>query len=230
VLANMKKLVVLTGAGMSAESGIPTFRGADGLWEGHRIEEVASPQGWDADQDLVLHFYNLRRKNVLESEPNRGHLILAELQNDFDIQIITQNIDDLHERAGSKEVMHLHGEIRKSRSTLDPSLVYDIDGWKLGDGDKCARGSQLRPHIVWFGEAVPLIEPAADICRQADAIVVVGTSMVVYPAAGLIHYAEKHIPKFIIDPNIPAVSGVFNVTPIELGASEGLQILRDLLD
>lgn len=225
----MKKLVVLTGAGMSAESGIPTFRGADGLWEGHRIEDVASPEGWDRDQNLVLHFYNLRRKNILESEPNQGHLILADLEHDFDIQIITQNIDDLHERAGSTNVMHLHGEIRKSRSTIDESLVYDIDGWELKKGDTCEHGSQLRPQIVWFGEPVPLIEPAAVICQQADAIIVVGTSMAVYPAAGLIHCAEDHVPKYIIDPKIPSVSGISNLTAIEKGGSEGLQKLRELL-
>jgi NAD-dependent deacetylase len=225
----MKKLVVLTGAGMSAESGIPTFRGADGLWEGHRIEDVASPNGWVADQDLVLHFYNLRRKNILEAEPNRGHQILAELEKHFDVQIITQNIDDLHERAGSKNVLHLHGEIRKSRSTGDPNLVYDIEGWELTRGDKCEKGSQLRPHIVWFGEAVPMIEPAAEICEQADAVVVVGTSMVVYPAASLVHFAPAQIPKYIIDPNIPQVSGISNLTPIPLGASEGLAALREML-
>ncbi len=225
----MKKLVVLTGAGMSAESGIPTFRGADGLWEGHRIEDVASPNGWVADQDLVLHFYNLRRKNIMKAEPNKGHQILAELDEYYDLHIITQNIDDLHERAGSKKVLHLHGEIRKSRSTLDPNLVYNIEGWELRRGDKCERGSQLRPHIVWFGEAVPMIEPAAEICQQADAIVVVGTSMVVYPAASLIHFAPTEIPKFIIDPNIPHVSGISNLTPIPMGASDGLAALREML-
>ena len=220
-----KKLVVLTGAGMSAESGIATFRGSNGLWENHRIEDVASPEGWRKDPHLVLDFYNQRRKNVLEVAPNRGHIILSELQKDFDVQIITQNIDDLHERAGSKNILHLHGEIRKSRSTGDPDLIYDIKGWELKWGDRCEKGYQLRPHIVWFGEAVPMIEPAADLVSQADIFVVVGTSLQVYPAAGLVAYASAFIPKYIIDPFIPETGGIRNMIAIEKGAGEGLEEL-----
>ncbi|MBL0317000.1 MAG: NAD-dependent deacylase [Flavobacteriales bacterium] len=220
-----KKLVVLTGAGMSAESGIATFRGSNGLWENHRIEDVASPEGWRKDPHLVLDFYNQRRKNVLEVAPNRGHIILAELQKDFDVQIITQNIDDLHERAGSKNILHLHGEIRKSRSTGDPDLIYNIKGWELKWGDRCEKGYQLRPHIVWFGEAVPMIEPAADLVSQADIFVVVGTSLQVYPAAGLVAYASAFIPKYIIDPFIPETGGIRNMIAIEKGAGEGLEEL-----
>lgn len=220
-----KKLVVLTGAGMSAESGIATFRGSNGLWENHRIEDVASPEGWRKDPHLVLDFYNQRRKNVLEVVPNRGHIILSELQKDFDVQIITQNIDDLHERAGSKNILHLHGEIRKSRSTGYPDLIYDIKGWELKWGDRCEKGYQLRPHIVWFGEAVPMIEPAADLVSQADIFVVVGTSLQVYPAAGLVAYASAFIPKYIIDPFIPETGGIRNMIAIEKGAGEGLEEL-----
>ena len=220
-----KKLVVLTGAGMSAESGIATFRGSNGLWENHRIEDVASPEGWRKDPHLVLDFYNQRRKNVLEVVPNRGHIILSELQKDFDVQIITQNIDDLHERAGSKNILHLHGEIRKSRSTGDPDLIYDIKGWELKWGDRCEKGYQLRPHIVWFGEAVPMIEPASDLVSQADIFVVVGTSLQVYPAAGLVAYASAFIPKYIIDPFIPETGGIRNMIAIEKGAGEGLEEL-----
>lgn len=221
-----KKLVVLTGAGMSAESGIATFRGSNGLWENHRIEDVASPEGWRKDPHMVLEFYNQRRKNVMEAKPNRGHIILAELQKDFDVQIITQNIDDLHERAGSKKILHLHGEIRKSRSTGDPDHIYDIHGWELKWGDRCEKGYQLRPHIVWFGEAVPMIEPAADLVSAADIFVVVGTSLQVYPAAGLVAYASPSIPKYIIDPFIPEVHGIRNMIAIEKGAGEGLEELK----
>ncbi|HEY8403733.1 MAG TPA: NAD-dependent deacylase [Flavobacteriales bacterium] len=224
-----KKLVVLTGAGMSAESGIPTFRGSDGLWENHRIEDVASPEGWRRNRALVLEFYNQRRKRIYEAEPNRGHYILAELERDFDVHIITQNIDNLHERAGSKRVLHLHGEITKARSTANSELIYELKHWELKEGDVCELGSQLRPHIVWFGEAVPMIEPAALITQQADIVVVVGTSLQVYPAAGLIQYAPVHAPKFIIDPNMPAVSNISNITKIEKGASEGLEELKQLL-
>jgi NAD-dependent deacetylase len=224
-----KKLVVLTGAGMSAESGIPTFRGSDGLWENHRIEDVASPEGWQRDPHLVLHFYNERRKKVWEVTPNRGHEILAELENQFDVQIITQNIDNLHERAGSSNVLHLHGEITKSRSTAKSDLVYDISGWELKWGDRCEMGSQLRPHIVWFGEAVPMIEPAARLVSEADIFVVVGTSLQVYPAAGLITYAPTFCPKYIIDPNIPDVGNIRNMVGIAKGGSEGLAELASLI-
>lgn len=229
-IAMKKKLAVLTGAGMSAESGIPTFRGSDGLWENHRIEDVASPEGWHRNRALVLEFYNQRRKRIYEVEPNRGHLILAELENDFDVHIITQNIDNLHERAGSSKVLHLHGEITKARSTANSELIYDLKHWELKEGDVCELGSQLRPHIVWFGEAVPMIEPAAMITQQADIVVVVGTSLQVYPAAGLIQYASHQAQKFIIDPYMPAIHGISNITKIEMGASEGLEELKQLLN
>ena len=223
------RLVVLSGAGMSAESGIPTFRGSDGLWENHRIEDVASPEGWARNPLLVLEFYNQRRKKILESSPNQGHLILAELERLFDVQIITQNVDDLHERAGSTNILHLHGEIVKVRSTAREDLVYTLDGWQLNWGDRCEMGSQLRPHIVWFGENVPLIEPAVEIVAMADYIVVVGTSMQVYPAASLIHYAPKLAKKFIIDPNMPSTAGITNIVEIREGAGEGLKRLKELL-
>ena len=222
-------LVVLTGAGISAESGIPTFRGSDGLWEGHDIYQVASPEGWEADSKLVLDFYNMRREKVLEVAPNPGHHILAELEAHFHLDIITQNIDDLHERAGSTRIMHLHGEIRKARSTSNPAWVQDIEGPHLNWGEVCPEGSQLRPHIVWFGEAVPLIEPAATLVAAADVFVVVGTSLNVYPAAGLVQVARPEIPKYIIDPVVPEVIGVQNLTAIEEVGSRGLAQLRQLL-
>lgn len=222
-------MVVLTGAGMSAESGVPTFRAVDGLWENHRVEDVASPDGWARDPMLVLEFYNQRRRQIHTVKPNRGHQILAEMEKDFDVYIITQNIDNLHERAGSTQVMHLHGEITKSRSTLNHQLVYDIAGTELCWGDKCELGSQLRPHIVWFGEPVPMIERAAELTATADIFVVVGTSLQVYPAAGLVQYAGSQLPKYIIDPHLPVVSGVANLQKIEAGASEGLQKLKEKL-
>jgi NAD-dependent deacetylase len=225
----MKKLIVLTGAGMSAESGIPTFRGADGLWENHRIEEVATPEAWEADPRLVLRFYNERRRNLLRCGPNAGHFALAELEKHYDVRIITQNIDDLHERAGSTSVMHLHGELRKSRSTRDPDLIYPVSGWELYWGDTCELGSQLRPHIVWFGEPVPLITDAERLVRQADILLVVGTSLQVYPAAGLIHEAPASVPKYLIDPDAPAVRGVPGLHVIHRGAGEGLAELRKML-
>jgi len=197
----MKNLVVLSGAGMSAESGIRTFRDMGGLWEEYDVTEVASLQAWEKDRDLVLRFYNERRKQLLLCKPNKGHYGLAELEKYFKVTIITQNVDDLHERAGSSEVFHLHGELKKARSTVDENLIYDIDGWELKKGDKCERGLQLRPHVVWFGEAVPTIEKASEICRTADIFVVIGTSLNVYPAAGLINYVPQNIPIFLIDPN-----------------------------
>src|SRR6478609_9591107 len=200
-----KKLVVLSGAGISAESGIATFRDANGLWEGHDVMEVASPEGWRKNRELVLDFYNQRRKNAHNVKPNRGHEILAELEKNFDVTIITQNVDDLHERAGSTNVIHLHGKLFESRSTLDENLIYPIEGWELKLGDKCERGSQLRPNIVWFGEMVPMMEVAAQIASEADVFLVVGTSMVVYPAAGLINYVPREAEIFIVDPKIPDV-------------------------
>jgi len=183
----MKRIVILTGAGMSAESGISTFRDNNGLWENHRIEDVASPEAWIRNPKMVLEFYNQRRKQLFEVEPNAGHHALVQLEEKYDVQIVTQNVDDLHERAGSSHVLHLHGELKKVRSTVDPSLIYELVHWELKLGDKCEKGSQLRPHIVWFGEAVPMIDKATELVKTADIFMVIGTSMVVYPAAGLIH-------------------------------------------
>ena len=223
------KIVVLSGAGISAESGIPTFRAADGLWEGHDVMEVASPQGWHADPALVLEFYNQRRKVARQVQPNQGHIILAELEQDYEVVIITQNVDNLHERAGSNQVIHLHGELFKSRSTADPSLIYDIEGWELNLGDTCEKGSQLRPHIVWFGEMVPMMEVAVSHAHSADIFIVVGTSLLVYPAAGLMDYVDAMIPKFIVDPNMPQVAPRANLHLIEKGGSEGLKDVRERL-
>jgi NAD-dependent deacetylase len=195
-----KKIVVLTGAGISAESGIKTFRDSDGLWENHRIEDVATPEGWKKNPALVLEFYNQRRQQLLEVSPNAGHFGLVELENDFEVEVITQNVDDLHERAGSSNVLHLHGELRKVRSVTHPELVYDWDK-DVQLGDVCERGGQLRPHIVWFGEAVPMLEPAAEIAYEADVFLIIGTSLQVYPAASLMAYARPDIPYYYIDPN-----------------------------
>lgn len=197
----MKKIVVLTGAGISAESGIKTFRDSDGLWENYRIEDVATPQAWHANQELVLGFYNERRKQVMEAKPNAAHMALVDLEKMFDVHIITQNIDDLHERAGSKKVLHLHGEILKARSTVNASLVYALSEWEMKMGDRCERGSQLRPHIVWFGEDVPELMNAAQIVEGADILLVIGTSLQVYPAASLIHYAGVDTQCFLVDPH-----------------------------
>ncbi len=224
-----KTLVVFTGAGVSAESGIPTFRGSDGLWENHRIEDVATPGAWQRNPAQVQEFYNLRRKKILESQPNRGHHILAELETSFDVHIITQNIDDLHERAGSTQVLHLHGEITKSRSTLPPHAVYSIEGWYLDPDARCPQGAPLRPHIVWFGEEVPLMEEALRITSGADLFAVVGTSLQVYPAAGLVHEVSKGVPMYVVDPVVPDMADRLSITPIRAVASEGLEILRRLL-
>ncbi len=225
----MKKIVVLTGAGISAESGLKTFRDHDGLWHNHRVEDVATPEAWLKDMDLVLEFYNERRKGLMEAQPNAAHKALARLEEKFDVQIITQNVDDLHERGGSNKVLHLHGELKKSRSTIDPSLVYDIRGWALNRGDLCEKGSQLRPHIVWFGEPVPLIMEAAEHCTQADILIVIGTSLQVYPAAGLIHYAFQGVPKYLVDPKAADVPLVENLTIIRKTAGEGVPPLVDRL-
>ena len=225
----MKKIVVLSGAGVSAESGIKTFRDSGGLWEGYNVMDVASPEGWARDRDLVLNFYNERRKGALTAEPNEGHKIIAELEQYFRVVVITQNVDNLHEKAGSTNVLHLHGELFKSRSTLDPSLVYDIDGWELKAGDKCEKGSQLRPHIVWFGEMVPMMEPAVEETLSADVFIVIGTSLQVYPAAGLLEYVKESTPKFIIDPNMPSVPTRPNLNLIEEKGSIGMQQVRETL-
>jgi len=223
-----KKIVVLTGAGISAESGLKTFRDSDGLWEGYDVREVATPGAWKKNPALVLEFYNQRRKNVLDAQPNAAHTGLAQLQDDFDVHIITQNIDDLHERAGSKKVLHLHGEIFKMRSESNESLVYEIKG-DINLGDKASDGAQLRPHIVWFEEPVPMIEEAIPLVHEAEIFVVVGTSLVVYPAAGLVNYASRYIPKYIIDKQIPYTSSVINVTGIEKPATQGVQELIKIL-
>ena len=225
----MKKLVILSGAGMSAESGIKTFRDAGGLWEGHDVMEVASPEGWSKNQALVLDFYNQRRKQLFEVEPNQGHIIAAELEKDFDVHIITQNVDDLHERAGSTNVLHLHGELLKARSIRNED---DIVEWKtdINIGDLHTDGHQLRPHIVWFGETVPAIADAMGIVEKADYIIIIGTSMQVYPAAGLVDYAHPTTPIFYIDPNpasIPHLSNSIEVLPMT--ASEGMAVVRERL-
>jgi NAD-dependent deacetylase len=223
-----KKLVVLTGAGISAESGLRTFRDSDGLWEGYDIYEVASPRGWAKDPKLVLDFYNMRRKDVANAKPNAAHAGLAELEELFDVHIITQNIDDLHERAGSSQVLHLHGEIFKMRSVKNTTKIFDTRG-DIIMGDTAADGGQLRPHIVWFEEPVPMIEKAAEITSAADLFVVIGTSLAVYPAAGLLHYAPSQIPKFILDKNIPATGSVLNLVKIESPAAEGIKLLKEHL-
>lgn len=224
-----KKIVVLSGAGISAESGIATFRDANGLWEGHDVMEVASPEGWRKNPALVLDFYNQRRKNGLHAQPNGGHLALARLEEKYSVVIVTQNVDNLHERAGSTNVIHLHGELFKSRSTLDPSLVYDLEGWELNLGDRCERGSQLRPNIVWFGEAVPLMETAVMEAALADIFIVVGTSLAVYPAASLIDYVDDEVPKYVVDVHIPPIRKRPNLHLIEEKASVGLGRLADEL-
>jgi NAD-dependent deacetylase len=224
-----KKLVVLTGAGISQESGIPTFRDSNGLWEGFRVEDVASPEGWYKNPGVVLDFYNQRRKRALEVQPNQGHKILAELESDFDVVVITQNVDDLHERAGSSNVIHLHGSLFESRSTIDETLVYPIKGWQLNPGDLCERGSQLRPNIVWFGEMVPLIEVAAQHAAEAEIFLVVGTSLVVYPAAGLIHEVAYDAIKYVVDPNLPEINRLAGVKYIKEKASTGMELVRNEL-
>ena len=225
----MKKLVVLTGAGISAESGIKTFRDADGLWEGHNVMDVASPEGWQRNKKLVLDFYNQRRRQLYEVKPNRGHIVLAELENDFDVHIITQNVDNLHEQAGSSKVLHLHGELLKVRSTKNEDYILD---WQhdlvIGDVDK--DGNQLRPHIVWFGEMVPALEEAVNITQQADYVAVIGTSLQVYPAASLMHYANPNVPVFYIDPRPASISGLQNpLEVIAMNATEGVPLLREKL-
>ncbi len=216
----MKRIVVLTGAGVSAESGLKTFRDSNGLWRTYRFEEVASPDAWAHDPELVLEFYNIRRKQLLEVSPNPAHLALVKLEEKYDVQVVTQNVDDLHERAGSKNIMHIHGELRKSQSTADASLIYDIDGWELKLGDKCEKGSQLRPHVVWFGEPVDMISRAAEITRSADIVIVIGTSLAVYPAAGLIYDVPDGVPKYYIDPNAKHISDISNLTAIQGKAAE----------
>jgi NAD-dependent deacetylase len=223
-----KKLVVLTGAGISAESGLKTFRDSDGLWEGYNVHEVATPRGFSANPKLVLNFYNMRRKDVVGAQPNTAHLGLAALEKYFDVCIITQNIDDLHERAGSTNILHLHGEIFKMRSVNNDDIIYDIRG-DINVGDVNEKGEQLRPHIVWFEEPVPMIETAAKIASQADIFAVIGTSLQVYPAAGLVNSVPPYISKFIIDKKIPYTSSVGHLITIEKSASEGVQEMTKIL-
>lgn len=225
-----KKLVVLTGAGMSAESGIATFRDSDGLWENHPVEQVATPEGFAADPELVLRFYNMRRRELLKVKPNAGHYGLVELEKHFDVHIITQNVDNLHEQAGSSDVLHLHGELMKARSTRNESLIYELtaDNIDINIGDKCELGYQLRPHIVWFGEAVPMISDAAELAEQADVFVIIGTSMNVYPAAGLLGYIGRNVPAYLIDPK-DVHTGQYEVVHIKKGASEGVKVLTEIL-
>ena len=224
-----QRLVVLTGAGISAESGLKTFRDADGLWEGYNVMDVATPEAWGRNPALVQQFYNERRKQVLNAKPNEAHLMLAKLEEHFDVQIITQNIDDLHERAGSTNITHLHGIITFAQSDKNASLLYPIQDDEIKMGELCELGSQLRPHVVWFGEAVPMIETAAAICEEADLFMLVGTSLAVYPAAGLIDFVPKQVLKYIVDPKIPAVNHYQNVIKIEKSATAGLKEVAKIL-
>ena len=218
----MKKLVILTGAGISAESGIKTFRDNDGLWEGHNLLEVATPEGWLKNQELVLDFYNQRRKQLHKVNPNIGHKILAELEQQFDVHIITQNVDNLHQQAGSTKVLHLHGELFKVRSTKDKNYILDWTS-DLKTGDVDPNGNQLRPHIIWFGEDVPALDEAIKITQQADYFVIIGTSMQVYPAAGLLHYTNKNVPVFYIDPKPATIYEIANpLEVISMSATEGV--------
>ena len=230
-MTSLKKIVVFTGAGISAESGISTFRDSGGLWDKYEIKDVATPEAWRKNPNLVLDFYNERRKQVIEAQPNPAHIAIAELEKKFDVHVITQNVDDLHERAGSRNIIHLHGEIRKSRSTLNPQLVYDIKGWQIKAGDRCEMGSQLRPHIVWFGEMVPEMNRAEDIASSADLFIIVGTSLNVYPAAGLVHHASGDCPIYLVDPNEVNDIGIKNLTVIKAKAGDGVpQLVRQLID
>jgi NAD-dependent deacetylase len=226
----MKRVVVLTGAGISRESGLQTFRDGDGLWNNYRIEDVATYEAWEANRALVIDFYNQRRKQLLEVHPNAAHFALKELEEKYDVQIITQNVDDLHERAGSTNILHLHGELRKVRSTVNPKTVYELEGWELKEGDLCTEGGQLRPHIVWFGEPVPLFDEAVRITKTADILIVIGTSLNVYPAAGLIHYAHSLCPTYLIDPGDFAFQNSQRINHIPKAATTGVpEIVHQLL-
>lgn len=227
----MKRITILSGAGISAESGISTFRDSDGLWEKHRIEDVATPEAWHRNPKLVLDFYNLRRKQLSEVEPNAAHFAITELQKLYDVQVITQNVDDLHERAGNTNVLHLHGELKKARSTGSPFRTYELDTWQLNLGDKCESGYQLRPDIVWFGEEVPNLLPAAQIVSESDAIIIVGTSLNVYPAAGLYHYAKPSCRIWIIDPKAHELRYPDSIVALNEKAGAALpRLVRSLLN
>lgn len=227
----MKNLVVFSGAGISAESGIKTFRDSDGLWEEYDVTEVATPEAWIKNPALVNEFYNKRRKQVQEAMPNAAHYALVELEKFYKVQIITQNIDDLHERAGSKKILHLHGEIKKARSTTNPDLIYPISGWQLKLGDKCELGSQLRPHIVWFGEAVPNMQVACNLIKNAEILLIIGSSLSVYPAAGLIFYASDRCKKYLVDPGEVKVTDIENLKVYKEKAGSGVpKIVAELLE
>lgn len=221
----MKELVVFSGAGMSAESGLNTFRDNMGLWENHRIEDVATPQAWAKDPEQVLRFYNQRRKQLNNAKPNKAHLAIAKLEEKYVVKVITQNVDDLHERAGSSEVIHLHGELKKARSTKNPDLIHSIESDELKLGDFCELGSQLRPHVVWFGEEVPNMQIAYNIISKADILLVIGTSLNVYPAAGLLDFVPKAAKKFLIDPNAPSISKELDFNIIGETAERGMEFL-----
>ncbi len=226
----MKTIVILTGAGISAESGIKTFRDSDGLWEEYRIEDVATFEAWQRNEDLVREFYNQRRKQLLDVQPNAAHIALKRLEEKYNVEIITQNVDDLHERAGSSNILHLHGELKKVRSTVDENLIYDLEGWELKKGDFCEKGSQLRPHIVWFGEEVPQIIPATELSAKAAIYIVIGSSLNVYPAAGLLNAAPQHIPKYLIDPNARDNYYIHHLTVIKEKAGIGVpKLVEELL-
>jgi len=226
-----KKIIVLSGAGMSAESGISTFRDSGGLWEQYKIEDVATYKAWEKNPGLVLEFYNRRRKQLMEVKPNAAHVALVRLEEKYDVQIITQNVDNLHERAGSTNILHLHGELTKSRSTVDDTLIYTINGWALNMGDCCEKGSQLRPHIVWFGEEVSNILIASKLVETADILLVIGTSLEVYPAAGLINYAKYGCPIYVIDPNIKTLNNFQNITMIRKKAGIAVpELVSELLN
>jgi len=225
----MKHLVILTGAGISAESGIKTFRDSGGLWEEYDVSEVATPMAWAKNQELVLRFYNERRRQLEKAQPNAGHIGIAALEKHFRVSVITQNIDNLHERAGSSNILHLHGELTKARSTSDPLLIYEIGYKDILKGDKCEKGSQLRPHIVWFGEAVPMMDEAVRISSQADIFAVIGSSLNVYPAAGLLQYAPSHASLWLIDPNDVDVPVSRHVEVIKEPASRGVEVLAEKL-
>ncbi|TAE76245.1 MAG: NAD-dependent deacylase [Bacteroidetes bacterium] len=230
-MTEKKKIIVLTGAGISAESGIKTFRDSDGLWENHHVQDVATPEAWKKDKELVTRFYNQRRSQLTEVKPNAGHLGLVELEEYFDVTIITQNVDDLHERAGSTKIIHLHGELTKVRSSINPDLVFDWGYKEVKIGDMCEDGSQLRPHIVWFGEAVPKMGEATLIARKSDIFILIGSSMVVYPAAGLITEVHNNQPKYIIDPQKPAINldkmTTFIAEPATIGVPKLIKELKE---
>jgi len=227
-LIKMKKIIVFSGAGISAESGLKTFRDSDGLWENFNINEVATPEAWEANPKLVLEFYNMRRKQVAEAKPNLAHFALADLEQHFEVQIITQNIDDLHERAGSSNILHLHGELLKARSTFNEQ-TFQIKNFELNVGDKCPENSQLRPDVVWFGEAVPNMVEAMKMCKNADLLLIIGTSLTVYPAANLIEFVPDNCKKYIIDPNEISTSDIKNLITIKEKASIGIPTLANIL-